>query len=217
MRFEAAVFDLDGTLLDTLDDLADSMNRVLARQGLPAHETPRYRYFVGDGLRKMVERVLPGDERSPETVERLMAAMRDEYGRHWADKTRPYVGIAEMLDGLTQRGIRMSVLSNKPDEFTKLCVERLLAGRRFEVVRGVVPGGPVKPDPAGAIAISREMGVPADRFFYLGDTATDMRTARAAGMYAVGALWGFRDHTELLESGASAVARQPADVLPLLE
>jgi phosphoglycolate phosphatase len=215
-RFKAVVFDLDGTLLDTLDDLAGSMNRVLATAGLPVHATERYRYFVGDGVTKLTERVLPEDRRDADTVARFVAAMRADYGEHWADKTQPYEGVPAMLNGLTAAGLTLTVLSNKPDDFTKLCVAKLLPRWRFEIVRGVVPGGPVKPDPAGAVGISRELGVACGEFLYLGDTGTDMRTARGAGMYAVGALWGFREEEELIREGAAELAATPPDVLHLL-
>ena len=216
MKYKAVLFDLDGTLLDTLDDLADSMNAVLSAMGLPAHPPEAYKYFVGDGVEELVRRALPVGRRDPRTVTGGVQAMRTEYGRRWADKTRPYDGVEAMLDAVSDRGLPMAVFSNKPDDFTRLTVERLLPRWRFEAVRGARDGVPRKPDPAGAIQIAADLGIPAARFLYLGDTGTDMITAGAAGMYAVGALWGFRTADELRRGGAQALIRHPLDLIELL-
>lgn len=212
----AILFDLDGTLLDTLDDLADAMNHVLAACGCPVHPVGAYRYFVGDGMRRLVERALPADRRDDETVHATMAAMRERYGRHWADKTRPYAGVAEMLDALAARGLLLAVFSNKPHEFTRLAVDLFLSRWSFTEVAGAKPDVPVKPDPTGALAVAETLHVAPADFLYLGDTGTDMRTAVAAGMFPVGALWGFRDRAELLEHGARRLVETPAQVLDLL-
>jgi len=216
MKFDAVLFDLDGTLLDTIEDLADSMNAVLEQLGCPTHDVEAYKRFVGDGVDTLARRTLPGDKVDPQTVEYCVRAMSQQYAKRWNKKTRPYDGIPQLLDGLTARGLRMAVLSNKPHEFTTLCVEQLLPKWRFEAVLGVSDGVARKPDPSGALRIARLMQLDPCRFLYLGDTNTDMLTARAAGMYAVGAAWGFRSARELLETGAQALARGPLDVLPLL-
>ena len=213
MHFRAALFDLDGTLLDTLDDLANSTNTVLERAGFPAHPTPAYKTFVGDGLRRLIERTLPETSRDDGTVVKVMGAMREEYGHRWAEETRPYAGVESMLGGLEELGVRTAILSNKPDDFMKMCVAKLLPGRAFEVVMGARDGVPPKPDPAGAIEIAGRMGLAPVDFLYLGDTNTDMRTALAAGMFAVGALWGFRSEAELREAGAQELVARPDDVL----
>ena len=142
--------------------------------------------------------------------------MRDEYARCWADKTRPYDGVADMLAGVSARGLRLGVLSNKPDDFTKLCVARLLPECRFDVVRGARPSVPLKPDPGAAMGIADELGIAPGAFAYVGDTGTDMKTACAAGMYPVGVLWGFRTADELTASGAAVLIENPTDLLPLL-
>jgi len=216
MQYKAVVFDLDGTLLDTLDDLAASMNAALGRFGLETHPADDYRYFVGDGLDNLVRRVAPAARDDGELAEKLLDAMRDEYSRRWADKTQPYAGVAKMLDGLTDRGLAITVLSNKPDDFTGLCVRRLLGDWRFEIVQGVSDDVPAKPDPAGAIMISERLGIAPGEFLYLGDTDTDMKTANAAGMYAVGATWGFRTPEELRDNGAKALIDHPTGLLELL-
>jgi phosphoglycolate phosphatase len=217
MRFSAALFDLDGTLLDTLDDLANSMNAVLERAGFGVHPTAAYKVFVGEGLRNLIERALPEGSRDEATVASTMAAMRAEYGGRWAEKTRPYDGVEAMLKRLSGMGVRMAILSNKPDDFTKLCVAKLLSGHAFEIVMGAREGVPPKPDPVGAIEVASRMGVAPDKFLYLGDTNTDMQTARAAGMFAVGALWGFRDESELREAGAHEIVANPGEVIALME
>lgn len=210
------LFDLDGTLLDTIDDLADSMNEALARFGFPAHPVAAYKLFVGDGMEILARRALPEDRRDEGAVRACVGAMRDEYSRRWAVRTRPYPGVPELLDALAERGALTAVLSNKPDDFTKKCVARLLPKRSFEVVRGVREGTARKPDPAGAIAVAAELGIAGSEFLYLGDTNTDMRTAVAAGMFPVGALWGFRSEEELTSSGAKALVARPEELLALL-
>lgn len=213
MTYKAVLFDLDGTLLDTLDDLADCMNRVLARQGYPVHSKDAYRYFVGDGMMTLAERVLPAEARSQEAVQNCFEAMRVEYGAHWADKSHPYEGIIEALQGLRRRGLRLAILSNKADEFTKLVVAKLLPSELFEVIAGAMPGVPLKPDPRGALIVAEQMNLRPSEFLYLGDTATDMKTALAAGMHPLGALWGFRTHNELVANGACTVLHRPTDLL----
>ena len=217
MKYKAVLFDLDGTLLNTLEDLADSTNCVLQRLGFPVHASHAYKYFVGDGMMNLVRRALPeGSGNDEELAAKCLAAVKEEYARRWRDKTRPYPGVPEMLDALKQRGIKLVVLSNKPDEFTKLTVETLLSRWTFDAVLGERPSVARKPDPAGAFEIARMIGVPPGEFLYLGDTATDMCTAVSAGMYPVGALWGFRTAEELTANGAKTLIREPAELLHLL-
>lgn len=214
---QAIVFDLDGTLLDTLEDLASAVNRVLSSHDFPTHHVDAYRYFVGDGARTLFERVLPEHDRSEELLEICLEEFREDYGQNWNVRTRPYPGIEPLLDALVARGTRLAVLSNKPHEVTLKCVEGILPRWKFEEVLGQRPGIPKKPDPAGALELVARMKLAPDAFLYLGDTATDMRTAAAAGMLAVGALWGFRTAEELASSGARHLAGHPLEVLPLLD
>lgn len=216
MTYRAVLFDLDGTLLNTIDDLADAMNAALAELGFPTHSVDRCKQFVGDGLRTYAVRALPQQQPDEQAIERCCDVFRREYGQRWQVKTRAYEGIAELLDGLTRRGLTMSVLSNKPDDFTKLMVARMLDRWRFEVIRGVGADGVKKPDPAGALAIAAHHGVAPAEFLYVGDTNTDMQTARGAGMYAVGVTWGFRPAEELTESGAARLIDRPEELLGLL-
>ena len=213
MPYKAVLFDLDGTLLDTLKDLADATNAALAELGLPGHPLEAYKQFVGDGLENLVRRAMRQEPLDEALLARGIELTRHEYAGRWAEKTRPYPGIPDLLDGLGRRGIPMAVFSNKPDEFTRLCVTRLLAGWHFLAVQGATPELPRKPDPRGALAIAARMGVAPREVLYLGDTNTDMQTAVAAGMFPVGALWGFRTADELLAAGAAALAKTPTDVL----
>ena len=211
MRCKAVLFDLDGTLLDTLGDLADSMNQVLADMGYPQHPTGDYRYFVGDGMEMLVSRSLPPGARKGHLVARGLAAVETEYGRRWSRKTRPYDGVPAMLDELQARETPMAILSNKPEDFTRLTVSTLLKGWSFDAVCGARPGVPRKPDLAAALEIAARLGAKPSECLYLGDTATDMKTACRAGMYAVGALWGFREAAELEAAGAQVLVEEPAD------
>jgi phosphoglycolate phosphatase len=214
---QAVVFDLDGTLLDTLEDLAGAVNRVLARHDFPSHPLDAYRYFVGDGARTLFERVLPEHHRSESMIETCLEEFREDYGQNWNIRTAPYPGIERLLDALTARGTRLAVLSNKPQETTVKCVSGILPRWDFAVVLGQRPGVPKKPDPAGALELASRMGLPPGEFLYLGDTGTDMLTASAAGMLAVGALWGFRKAEELTAHGARHLVASPMEVLALLE
>jgi phosphoglycolate phosphatase len=217
MTHSAVLFDLDGTLLDTLDDLGDSMNTVLAGLGYPQHSIESYRYFVGDGVRNLVLRALPEQVRADAAaVDRAVPLMRDEYARRSTQKTRLYDGVAEMLDGLVVRGVKLSILSNKPHPATREVVRHYMSRWTFDAVLGQRPGVPIKPDAGAALEVCRLLSLPAGSFLYLGDTNTDMQTARAAGMFAVGAVWGFRTAEELRAAGAAALAAHPMEVLDLI-
>lgn len=217
MKFQAVIFDLDGTLLDTLDDIADSMNTVLERRGFPGHETRAYRYLTGDGVWALAERSLPEPARAEATIAACIQELRAEYASRWGRKTRPYPGVPELLAALVQRRIRMSVLSNKLDEFTKRAAKDFLGEFDFDFVIGAQPGLPPKPDPSAALFIARSLEIEPSRFLYLGDTDVDMMTAGEAGMFPVGALWGFREEKELLEGGAEATIRIPSELLGFLD
>lgn len=216
-QFTAVLFDADGTLLDSLQDLADCMNRTLLHFGFPVHDLEKYKYFVGDGMENLVLRALPVSVREDATrVRECFEMMRYEYGLNWKNQTKPYPGIPQLLDELSRRGLKMAILSNKPDDFMQEVVKELLPSWRFETVMGERPPIPRKPDPSSAIMISSMLGISPERFLYLGDTATDMITAKGAGMYGVGALWGFRTEEELLAGGARKIISYPGDLLELI-
>lgn len=216
MRYQAVLFDLDGTLLDTLDDLADAGNEALREMGLAEHPSEAYRSFVGSGLATLVERMLPEDRREPELRARAQAAFERIYSQGWHKRTAPYPGIAPLLDQLAAGGLAMAILSNKPDTFTRLCVERLLAPWRFDPVFGQRPGVARKPDPAGALEIAFRLKLDPGAILYVGDSGIDMHTARAAGMDSAGVLWGFRTEAELKEAGAGRLIASPEQLLPIL-
>ena len=216
MKFKAVLFDLDGTLLDTIGDLTDCMNIALNHLGFPGQDEESCKVFVGDGIEMFAYRALPESKRDQATVAECVALMRQEYIKRWANKTRPYDGIPQLLDGLTSRNFEMAILSNKPHDSTKEMVATLLSEWRFHPVAGAKPSMPKKPDPTPANHISHELGIPPEQFLYLGDTGTDMKTAQASGMFAVGALWGFRAAEELKHAGAEVLVRHPREVLELL-
>ena len=216
MSFQAAIFDLDGTLLDTLDDLADSANAMLETQGFPTHPVSAYRHFVGDGVRVLIERILPKDALDEATIETCMAVYRAAYAERWNAKTRPYPGIPEMLDELVERGIRLAVLSNKPHEFTERCIAEFVGKWPWEVVFGMRDGVPKKPNPAGALQILEKLEITPESCLYLGDTDTDMQTAKNAGLHAVGVTWGFRERDELVANGAQTLIDHPSELMSLL-
>jgi phosphoglycolate phosphatase len=217
MRFKAVIFDLDGTLLDTLEDIADAMNSVLARHGFPTHAVESYKTFVGDGVRNLARRTLPEDARDDGFVDRFTAEMREAYARNWNHKTTPYPGVDEMLDALVARGAKLAILSNKPDDFTRMCVEELLPRWRFDVVLGHSDDIPLKPDPTGPLEVARRLGVKPEQTLYVGDSGMDMEAARHAGMFPLGVLWGFRSRKELLDTGARALANHPRDIVTHLD
>lgn len=217
MTHRAALFDLDGTLLDTLEDLADSMNTALVSLGYPTHPLEAHKYFVGDGVTVYAERALPASVRGdPSIVAACVAKMRAEYGTRWNRKTHPYDGIPEMLDGLVARGISMAIFSNKPHPAVVDVVGHYFKRWTFAAALGAQPPAPKKPDPTVALAIARDMGVQPSECIYIGDTNTDMETALGAGMFAIGALWGFRTREELVQSGAQALVAHPREIIALL-
>lgn len=216
IKFKAVIFDLDGTLLDTLADLGNSANRVLQSRGYPSHPLNAYKYFVGDGARTLITRVLPENCRSEDTIEKCLQLFLTDYKSNWEVDTKPYPGILEMLSGLEKVGLPFSVLSNKPDAVTKLCVKKFFPHHKFNHVIGQSDSLPKKPDPSGALKIAEFESIPPYSFLYLGDTSIDMKTAVGAGMYPAGVCWGFRPEQELLESGAKALIRDPRELFDLL-
>ncbi len=211
--FRAVIFDLDGTLVDSLADIGWSMNEALKAHSLPTHPLERYRDMVGEGIDVLVSRALPVEHRH--LLAEVVSEYRAIYARHYADRSRPYAGITELLEALDAHSVRLAVLSNKREDFTVALVRELLPTARFEVVRGQRPDVPRKPDPTAALQIAASIGVPPDAFAFVGDTRIDMLTARAAGMLPVGVTWGFRSRAELLEGGARFLIENPLELLEL--
>lgn len=217
MNFSAIIFDLDGTLLNTADDIADSVNLVLKREGFPPHSVDDYKRYVGDGVSTLVERVLPKTQCDAARIARVTELVMAEYDRHGTPKTLPYDGIVELLERLDQLSIRKAIFSNKPQGLVELAVEKYFAKFSFEIVCGAGEKFPKKPDPAGAIDIASEMDLPANEFIFLGDSGIDMMTAIGAGMHPVGALWGFRGREELISAGAEIVFDNPSALIDRLK
>jgi phosphoglycolate phosphatase len=217
MLFRAVIFDLDGTLLDTLEDIGDSANKVLVDRGFPAHPIPRYREFIGEGVVRLIKCALPEASQDPATVQMCVEAYQQEYARTWNVKTKPYAGVPDLLDALVARGLKLAVLSNKPDLFTQQCVRELLPRWSFAAVIGASDAFPRKPNPASALEIARRLAVPPEECLYVGDSGVDMQTALAARMFAVGVLWGFRGSEELRREGAQVLVQEPRQVIDLLD
>ncbi|MFC1535255.1 HAD family hydrolase [Thermodesulfobacteriota bacterium] len=217
MNFKALIFDLDGTLLNTLEDIANSMNTVLTRHGFFARGLSDYRNFVGDGVEMLVKRLLREGNQDTETLRAFVEEYREEYNQNWNVLTRPYDGVAETLDALSARHIKLAILSNKPHDFTYKCVMEFLPHWDFDMVLGQGGGIPLKPDPTGALKIAEFMNLLPESILYVGDTDVDMKTAIAAGMYPVGALWGFRSMEELKHNGARVLIDRPQEILTLAD
>ena len=215
-RLGAVIFDLDGTLINSLDDLADCANAVLRERGFAPHPADAYRLFVGEGMETLMRRAAP-EGADDDTVRRLTAGMRECYGRGWAGKTRPYDGIVPMLERLAALPLPMAVLSNKPREFTDLTVRHFFPDIPFVQVLGSPPGGRAKPDPSLALSIADGLGLAPEQTLFVGDSRTDMDTATAAGMFPAGVLWGFRSAEELLAHGAKVLLKEPEGVNELVE
>ncbi|MEM9914838.1 MAG: HAD-IA family hydrolase [Planctomycetota bacterium] len=215
MRFDAVMFDLDGTLADTLRDLSEAGNHAMAVVGRPTYSLDEYRTLVGQGLDRLIHDAL-GPEHQ-DLFDQAIAAFRGYYAEHRYDHCAPYPGIAALLDALTAAGSKLAVMSNKPDEATVDMVQRVFGAWDFAAVRGHREGYPVKPDPTAALEIAEELGVPPERWLYVGDTDVDMQTGKRAGFFTVGVTWGFRSRSELESNGADYLTDRPAQVLDALD
>lgn len=207
---QAVLFDLDGTLTNTLEDIAFAMNRALRLHHLPEHPVDAYRYLVGNGAKVLAQRAVGQRADLAEQVQRDYQAY---YETHNLVRTKPYDGIPALLEGLQRKGLKLCVFSNKPHADTCHVVEHFFPGVNFAVVRGQQDGVPVKPDPAGALLVAQELSILPENFLYVGDTDVDMLCARRASMHPVGAVWGFRDEAELRQAGAERLAQHPEELL----
>jgi phosphoglycolate phosphatase len=215
-RFKAVLFDLDGTLINSLQDIADAMNRVLSARGFPTRTYDEYRSFIGKGLRNLTERVLPEDSRDELIVRLVHHDLMVDYGTNFVQKTVLYRGIPELLDTLTEQGLKLAILSNKADEITQKIVGELMHRWTFGCILGTGGDIPRKPDTTGALLCCRKLKVKPNEILYLGDSGIDMQTAIASGMFPVGVTWGFRSKEELLVNGARYLIDSPEQLLELL-
>lgn len=215
MKFHAVIFDLDGTLLDTIDDIADAVNFVLSNECFPVHSVEFYKEIIGAGVEDLVKRSLPEKVATMERISSYTKLIRQYYRTRGLVKTKPYDGIEDLLGELALRKIKFAVLSNKPHENAVNQISHFFSQWHFESVNGARQGFSNKPDPTEVLKILSDMGVKPSESIFLGDTDVDMQTAKAAGMYAVGALWGFRPGKELKDNGAQALIEKPTNLLEL--
>ncbi|WP_353892942.1 HAD family hydrolase [Proteinivorax hydrogeniformans] len=214
---KAVIFDLDGTLLDTIEDIADSMNLVLSEANLPTHPVDSYKHFVGNGMPKMVKRALPKQMRDRENIEKFTENMRQTFAKNWDNKTKLYPGIGKALTNLKEQGTKLAILSNKPHSFTLEAYDKYLDKWEFDVVQGWDPDkAPLKPDPKSLLAIADKLKVKQSEVAYVGDSDVDMVTAQNADVFGVGVSWGFRGAQELRENGADEVVDSPYEILKCL-
>jgi len=213
-KFRGIIFDLDGTLLNSIADIADAANEALARMNFPTHPVDQYKYFVGDGVKALIERILPKEVVHDENlVAEFIKAYSDEYAQNWDHKTHPYEGIPELLDEIDRCGLKKAVFSNKPAPCTERCVAKLLGKWKFDEVVGQKDGViPKKPDPTGGLYIMNRWGFQPNEILYIGDTSTDMQTALNAGFYPIGVTWGFRPEEELRANHAKKIVYSPMEI-----
>ncbi len=212
--FRYVFFDLDGTLLNTIEDLADAGNYALAKLGFKPYPVERYKYFVGNGIPKLIERILP-EKSTAELREKAHELFSEYYGKHSEDKTRPYPGICELIAKLKENSITTAVITNKDHVFSAELIKRYF-GDMINAVYGSVPGIPHKPDPQIVNKALSELGADREDVLYVGDSGVDMQTANNAGLVSCGVLWGFRKKEELTENGAHFICSEPDEIADIV-
>ena len=215
MKFKGVIFDLDGTLVNSLEDIADAMNKVLQELDFPTHSYEDYQYFIGSGLRNLVSKSLPSSQNNDNQIEVCLNLMLTIYRNACTNKTKPYPGIVELLDYLISINMKLSVFSNKSDELTKKIVADLFPNY-FKTAVGLSTESLKKPNPFEAIEISKNLGLKPEEMIFVGDSGIDMQTATNANMHAIGVLWGYRPEEELIAKGAKNLLNHPLDLIPLL-
>ncbi|MCF0148768.1 MAG: HAD family hydrolase [Clostridium sp.] len=203
--FKVAIFDLDGTLLNTLDDLANACNYALNKFSFPIHEVEKYKTFIGNGIYKLVERALPDNKKDRETVEKVLEVFSEYYNEHMMDMTKPYDGIIDLLDELRIKEIKLGVVSNKQHDFTIEIVNKYF-GNRFNIVFGHRENYKEKPDPTSVLEMIEILGASKSECIYIGDSNVDIMTAKNSGVQNIGVSWGFRGKEELAKAGANYLA-----------
>jgi phosphoglycolate phosphatase len=216
MKFKGIIFDLDGTLVNSLEDIANAMNSVLIDLDYPTHSYEEYQYFIGSGLRNLVSKSLPVYHNDETQIERCYQLMVEVYSDKCTYQTKPYNGIVELLDYLIAHNIKLSVFSNKSDELTKKIVAALFPGY-FNPVVGLSIESLKKPNPFEAMKISKTLGLQPEEMIFVGDSGIDMQTATNANMFAVGVSWGYRPEEELIANGANQILKHPFDLIQILK
>jgi phosphoglycolate phosphatase len=212
----SVIFDLDGTLADTIDDIGAACNFALHKYGMSGHTSDEYKYFVGDGIRELIERALPEEHRgNPKMTEDCLNTFRHYYQENYCVFTKPYDGIFETLNSLKSSGISLSVVTNKNEEAVKLIISKLFKGY-FDIVIGNSDSIKQKPDPESVISIMNTQKLSSDEVIFVGDSYTDIRTAKNAGIKGVGVLWGFRTREELEKEGADFIISDPTELIGIV-
>ena len=213
---EAVLFDLDGTLANSLKDLADATNYAIGRFGYPSRDTECFKYFAGDGMAKMIERALPEIPDKSDTAKSILPVFLDYYADHYCDNTAAYPGAVELIDALRQRGIKVAVVTNKAQSMAQKVVQKLY-GNRFDLILGMRDGIPAKPDPTAALIAMDTLGVKPERCVFVGDSKMDVMTGVNSGAYPVGVLLGFRKEDELIGGGAKSIISEPKELLAIID
>ena len=213
MSYKAIIFDLDGTLVNSLEDLADATNYALKFFGQQVHSVEAFRQMVGEGTRTLISKTLANDKQ--ELIEQVLVKMREKYMQICLDKSRPYNGIPEVVSELAKRKFKLAVLTNKDQKMAQKIVSHFFEGL-FQIVKGTIEAIAVKPEPTAALQVLTRLGVKPEEAIFVGDSKIDVQTAKAAGIKAVGVNWGFRGRAELIEAGADAVIDEPGQLLTLL-
>ncbi|MGN1133614.1 MAG: HAD family hydrolase [Oscillospiraceae bacterium] len=214
--YRLIIFDLDGTLINSVYDLADATNNALEELGYPTHPLDKYYHFVGNGALKLCERALPPDRRSDEEIQKLSEMFNEKYHENCVNKTRPYEGICELLDKLKEKGTHLAVASNKPDQFAKYIVESIFGKNTFDCIIGKREGCPTKPNPQIVYDLLEQMNTDKSEAVFAGDSDVDVLTAHNADIKCIGCVWGFRGEEELKAAGADFLAYKPSDFLEII-
>jgi len=215
MKFKGIIFDLDGTLVNSLEDISDAMNKVLQGLNFPTHTYDTYQYFIGSGLRNLVSKALPATDNSDEQIEICFDRMINEYREICTLKTKPYDGIVELLENLTSQNIKMAVFSNKADELTKKIASEIFPNH-FDQAVGLSTEALKKPNPSEALEIGKKWNLKPEEILFVGDSDIDMQTAVNANMFPVGVTWGYRTEDELKNSGAKLVVNTASELIEIL-
>ena len=216
MNFKGIIFDLDGTLVNSIEDIADSMNTVLKQHYFPTHDIKTYQQLLGNGLKNLVSVSLPKNSRDDKLINSCLNLMIELYRNNCTNKTKPYNGIINLLDILVSHQLKIAILSNKADELTKKIVLNLFPNYNFDFVSGLIDEATKKPNPSVALQISKKLNIPPNQIIFVGDSSVDIKTATNAGMYAVGVTWGYRTKEELTANGANYILNHPLDLTNIL-
>jgi len=215
MKVRSVIFDLDGTLLNTLEMIKVCNNEVFKKHGFPERTLVEYRGFVGDGMKNLLKRALPAGT-SDEIIEQLVPEIIEIYHKKGADMIPPYEGINEMLNALVEKDVKISILTNKEHSYAQLNVKSALSKHHFETVIGERKGKLIKPDPSGVFEIAQITGIPLAETVFVGDMTADILTGKNAGVFAVGCLWGFGDKKDLENAGADMLIEHPLELLKII-